>query len=198
MQATHEDVFSFGYPGGFDYDFGASPNVFRVHGRDLVGDGSKNGTYYAVDAKSGKLAWRTKVAPGGSFGGVLGSAALADHRLIVPANMGNAMPEASEVVALDPGSGKIAWTHALAGHILGPVSAVPGVAFVSSDTGALVALSTERGRKLWSFAAPAQAASGPSITGDNVLWGYGYTLFGGPGSGGILDFKPRTSPASSR
>ena len=55
----------------------------------LVGDGSKNGIYYALDARTGKLAWKTQMAPGGSFGGVLGSAALADGRLVVPANVGN-------------------------------------------------------------------------------------------------------------
>jgi polyvinyl alcohol dehydrogenase (cytochrome) len=190
MQATHDDIFSFGYPQGHDYDFGASPNLFQGRGRELVGDGSKSGTYYALDARTGKLAWRTRVAPGGSFGGVLGSAALADGKLIVPANVGGANPEASKVVALDPRSGTIEWVHALQGHILGPVSAVPGVAFVATDTGALLALDTSTGRRLWSTAAPAQSASGPSVVGQDVLWGYGFNFTGPPGKGGIIDFRP--------
>jgi polyvinyl alcohol dehydrogenase (cytochrome) len=198
MQATHGDVFSMGYPNGFDYDLGASPNLFRARGRELVGDGSKDGAYYALDARTGKLVWKTQVAPGGPFGGVLGSAALADGRLIVPANVGNTSPEAAEVVALDPRSGKAEWTHPVPGHILGPVSAVPGVAFVASDTGALVALGTRSGRQLWSFAAPAQSAAGPSIVGSDVLWGYGFTLFGPPGQGGIIDFRPRPAPYPRR
>jgi polyvinyl alcohol dehydrogenase (cytochrome) len=193
MQATKDDVFSLGYPNGFDYDFGASPNLFRSKGRELVGDGDKGGTYYALDARTGNVVWKTMVSPGGSFGGVLGSAALADGKLIVPANMGNAVPEASKVVALDPSSGRVQWTHDLAGHILGPVSAVPGVSFVSSDTGALLALNTATGDPLWSFTAPAQAACGPSVVAGNLLWGYGFTLFNGPGQGGIFDFRIRTS-----
>src|SRR5205085_11052112 len=98
----------------------------------LVGDGSKNGIYYALDARTGKLAWKTQMAPGGSFGGVLGSAALADGRLVVPANVGNLTPEAAREVALDPSSRRIEWRHELSGHVLGPVSPVPGVAFVAS------------------------------------------------------------------
>jgi len=47
------------------------------------------------------------------------------------------------------------------------------------------------GRQLWSFTAPAQSASGPSIVGPDVLWGYGFTFTGPAGKGGIIDFKVR-------
>lgn len=75
-------------------------------------------------------------------------------------------------------------------HILGPVSAVPGAAFVATDAGALVALDAPSGRQAWPFTAPAHAASGPSIVGPDVLWGYGFTFTGPPEKGGIIDFRP--------
>ncbi len=189
FQATSNDVFSFGYPTGFDYDFGASPNLFSVGGRTVVGDGDKAGYYYALDARTGSLVWKTRVAPGGSFGGILGSAAILPGKLLVPANNGNSVPESSEMVALDTATGAIEWSHPMSGHLLGPVSAVDGVGFVSSDTGDLVAVDTGSGSTLWSYTAPAQAACGPSIVGGDVLWGYGFTFTGGPGKGGVIDFR---------
>lgn len=189
FQGTTDDVFSFGYPSGHDYDFGASPNLFKIHGETVVGDGAKSGVYYALDAATGSVVWQTRVSAGGSFGGVLGSAALVDGELLVPANNGNQTPETSEVVALDKDTGAVQWTHPTLGYILGPVSAEQNIAFVSSSSAALVALDSRTGSTLWSYTAPAQAACGPSIVGPDVLWGYGYTFTGPPGLGGVIDFR---------
>lgn len=189
-----DDVFSAGYPHGHDYDFGASPNLFTAHGRLLVGDGEKSGVYVALDARTGKEVWRTTLAPGGSFGGALGSGAFVDGRLIVSANVGNASPEATKVFALDPADGRIEWTVDLAGNIDGPISAVRGVAFVGTyvgkASGKAYALDTATGAQLWSAATPGPVACGPAVVDGTVLWGYGFTLFSGPGPGGIIRFAP--------
>lgn len=93
------------------------------------------------------------------------------------------------VFGLDPESGHKIWTSTeLKGKIFAPVSAVPGVAFVGTDTGLLLALDTTTGKQLWSTEAPAQTACGPSIVAGQLLWGYGFVLFGGPGPGGLLSF----------
>ena len=194
------DVFSAGHPAGYDYDFGASPNLWSAHGRDLVGDGEKSGTYEALDAATGRVVWQRVLTPGGPFGGVLGSGAFVDGRLVVSANVGKASPEQSKVFALDPSTGAVEWSHTLVGNVYGPVSAVPGVAFVGTDAADMVALSTATGRPLWDFTAPGPVASGPSIVHGRVLWGYGFTLFKGPGPGGVISFgtapAPRRSPSS--
>jgi polyvinyl alcohol dehydrogenase (cytochrome) len=58
-----------------DFDFGASANVLELGGQHLIGAGNKNGTYYAVHAHDGSLAWATNVVYGGSDGGFVGTAA---------------------------------------------------------------------------------------------------------------------------
>jgi outer membrane protein assembly factor BamB len=69
-----------------------------------------------------------------------------------------------------------------------PVGAVHGLAFVGTDTGLLAALDTRTGARSWTYQAPDKTACGPSIVDGRVLWGYGFTLFSGPGKGGVISF----------
>jgi polyvinyl alcohol dehydrogenase (cytochrome) len=192
-QFNHPDVFSTADFSGKDADVGASPNLWTSHGHDMVGVGSKNGTYYAFDRSTGKLRWETFLAPGSTFGGALGSAAVIDGRIIASSNIGdpstNATTNNSLVDSLDPSTGHVEWTHHFSGNVFGPVSAVHGVAFVGTDTGQMAALNITDGKVLWTFAAPDKVGGGASIVNGRVLWGYGFTLFKGPGLGGIIDFS---------
>ncbi len=196
-QFNHPDIFSTADFTGKDADVGASPNLWSSGGRTMVGVGSKNGTYYAFDRATGKLAWETFLAPGSTFGGALGSAAVAGDRIIDSSNIGdpssNASTNTSKVFALDTGSGHIEWAHPLVGNVFGPVSAVPGVAFVGTDAGAMLGLDPATGKVVWSMQAPGKVGGGASIVAGRVLWGYGFTLFNGPGPGGIISLA--VSPA---
>jgi polyvinyl alcohol dehydrogenase (cytochrome) len=194
-QFTKRDVFPKGNPTGKDVDVGASPNLWTSNGRDLVGVGDKGGIYHALDRTTGKVVWETSLTPGSFFGGVIGSAAFVDGRLVMSSNIGgrktNAPTNASKVFALDPASGDIKWTSAVfAGKIFAPISAVPGVAFVGTDAGTLTALATATGKEIWTFHAPDKTGCGPSIVDGRVIWGYGFTLFGGSGNGGVIAFSP--------
>lgn len=191
-QLVKNDVFSAGYPQGYDYDFGASPNLFTAAGRELVGDGDKEGTYWALDAKTGKVAWKAKLTQAGHFGGVIGSGGYIDGTLLVSSNVGDPKsfkpPDASKVFSLSPSTGKIRWSVDLQGSVFGPITGVSGVAFVGTSANHLYALDPATGRKLWTHDAPAPVGGGPSIVGNRVFWGYGFTLFSGPGKGGLLAF----------
>jgi len=63
----------------WDDDFGASPNLLPY---GLVGDGSKDGVYYALDRRTGALRWKTHAGQAGhvtngfAVGGMIGSAAI--------------------------------------------------------------------------------------------------------------------------
>jgi polyvinyl alcohol dehydrogenase (cytochrome) len=184
-QFTYPDVFSAGHPIGKDADVGASPNLWRVKGRALVGAGDKAGVYHALDRDTGDVVWETNLTPGSLFGGEIGSAALVDGRLVVSSN---APGNVAKVFALDPTSGAIAWETDFPGRMFAPVGAVRGVAFVGTDASTMAALDTRTGKTLWSFTAPARTGCGPSIVGGRVLWGYGFTLFSGPGDGGVVSF----------
>jgi polyvinyl alcohol dehydrogenase (cytochrome) len=196
-QFTNPDVFSAGNPTGKDADVGASPNLWTSDGRDLVGAGDKAGVFHALDRDSGEVVWETQLTPGSFFGGEIGSGAFVDGKLIVVSNIGdpatNAPTDATKVFALEPASGEILWeSEPMDGMIFAPVGAVPGVAFVGTSTGRLLALDTRDGTELWSFQAPDKTGCGPSIVDGAVLWGYGYTLFAGPGEGGVISFTPES------
>lgn len=192
-QFTAIDVFPNGSPVGKDADVGGSPNLWTSGGRDLVGVGDKAGVYHALDRDTGKEVWKRPLTPGGFFGGVIGSAAFVDGVLVMTSNGGDPQtgqpPGVARVFALDPATGAIRWTSEdFPGMIFAPVSAVPGVAFVGTDRGTMVALDTRTGRRLWSFTAPNKTACGPAIVGNRVVWGYGFFLFSGAGEGGVLSF----------
>ena len=192
-QFTPRDVFPKGNPTGKDVDVGASPNLWRSNGQDLVGVGDKGGNYHALDRDTGKPVWQTSLTPGSVFGGVIGSAAFVDGELVMSSNVGdpktNAPTNASKVFAVDPANGHIKWTSApLDGKVFAPINAVPGVAFVGTDAGALAALDTRTGKKLWGFDAPNKVSCGPAIVDGRLLWGYGFFLFGGGGAGGVMSF----------
>src|ERR1039457_4115091 len=85
-----------------------------------------------------------------------------------------------------PATGKIQWAITEKGNVFGPISAVPGVAFVGTDAGSLYALNTATGAQLWTYASPAQIGGGASIVRNRIFWGYGFTLFSGSGQGGII------------
>ncbi|MET0903231.1 MAG: PQQ-binding-like beta-propeller repeat protein [Acidimicrobiales bacterium] len=192
-QFTYPDVFSAANPTGKDADVGASPNLWSSDGRDLVGAGDKGGTFHALDRETGEVVWETELTPGSVFGGQIGSAAFVDGWLIATSNVGdpdtNAPTDVTRIFALDPATGAVVWSSGeLPGMIFAPVSAVPGVAFVATDRGRMMALDTTTGDELWGYDAPAPVGGGPSIVDGRVVWGYGFTLFPGPGEGGVLSF----------
>jgi polyvinyl alcohol dehydrogenase (cytochrome) len=192
-QFTYPDVFSAGNPRGKDADVGASPNLWTSKGRAFVGAGDKGGVYHALDRDTGKVVWETTLTPGSVFGGEIGSAALVDGKLVAVSNVGNPATNSptnvAKVFALDPAKGRVLWeAQDFAGKIFAPVGAVPGVAFVGTDTGLLAALDTRDGKQLWTQNAPEKTGCGPSIVDGRVLWGFGFFLFQGGGNGGVISF----------
>ena len=195
---TSPDVFSAGSPGGPDADVGAAPMLWSVGDQDLVGVGDKAGDFHALDRETGDLVWETPLTPGSSFGGVNGSSAFVDGMLIVSSNVGdpatNAPLNTVTVSALDAASGEVLWDTDYDGMVFAPVSTVPGVAFVATTDGLLLALDSATGEELWRHEAPNSVGAGPSIVDGNVLWGYGYALFAGPGEGGLISFTTDGAP----
>jgi polyvinyl alcohol dehydrogenase (cytochrome) len=195
---TSPDVFSAGSPGGPDADVGAAPMLWSVGDQDLVGVGDKAGDFHALDRDTGGVVWETSLTAGSSFGGVNGSSAFVDGMLIVSSNVGdpatNAPLNTVTVSALDASTGEVLWATEYDGMVFAPVSTVPGLAFVATTTGVLLALDSGTGDELWRAEAPNAVGGGPSIQDGNVLWGYGYALFEGPGEGGLISFTTDASP----
>jgi polyvinyl alcohol dehydrogenase (cytochrome) len=55
---------------GRDFDFGATPFLVSVGGKDIVFDGQKSGHVWALDAATGKKLWSDRIGEGSALGGV--------------------------------------------------------------------------------------------------------------------------------
>lgn len=132
FQGTANDVFSSNTP-GLDFDFGASPNLMHLGNRTLIGEGSKSGSYWALNPATMKPVWQATLGAGSAVGGVLGSTAYD------PATGHVFGPESvpGYVWSVDASTGTPAWVAP--GGIdpgqLSPVSVSNGVVYSVTSTG---------------------------------------------------------------
>jgi polyvinyl alcohol dehydrogenase (cytochrome) len=184
-------------PSSPDADFGSGPNLFRAGGQTLVGAGTKGGTYWTLDAATGKIVWSTQVGPGGIFGGIEWGSAVADGKVYVALSnsshvsttLSNPAPGSATTTtggfwaALDAKTGAVLWQSAdPAGPTFGDIGQVAtanGVVYAGSSdaTGHVFALDGKTGKIKWSFATGGSIASGASIVDGTVYWGSGYGQF---------------------
>lgn len=178
---------------GPDYDFGQGPAIFTAKGaagkpRDLVGAGQKSGAYWALDAATGAVVWRTQAGTGGIAGGLQWGSAVDGNRIYTA----NSNSEFKEWIlkdgssggyrggwsALDASTGAILWqTPNPAYHSgMGPVSGANGVVYACSldDAGHMYAMDAASGSILWDFPSGANCIGGAAISGGMVFWGTGY------------------------
>jgi polyvinyl alcohol dehydrogenase (cytochrome) len=190
--------------GGPDWDFGSGPNLYRTQmggkPQDVVGAGQKSGIYWAVDADTGSVLWKTPVGPGGHLGGIHWGTAVDAKHVYVGVNdetgaaytLQGTGPQAGTSTtvgswaAIDPSTGVVQWQVANASmttplpggaSVNGPVSAVNGVVFGGSmdAQGTMYAFDGATGAVLWSFASGGSVYGGPAIGVDGtVYWGNGY------------------------
>ncbi len=181
-------------PTGPDYDFAQGPSLFdagtAAAPRLLVGAGQKSGVYWALDAGSGQVAWRSQPAPGGVRGGLMWGAAVdqahvylaendSKHVAYTPAGA-SAKVRGGSWAALDLASGAVAWQTAVTGTqggapagTEGAVSVANGVVFGGSTAGDMVAMDAGTGRTLWRFASGGGVTCGAAIVSGVVYWGSG-------------------------
>ena len=170
-----------------DADFGATPNLFRLHGRTVVGEGRKSADYYVRDLLTGAPVHTSDVGQEGyaqdgfGIGGFLGTPAVQAEpdgsatvvgatAIPIPRSPDDLDPATWGVRAFDPATGEIAWTYRLAGPSYGHTSLVNGVALVPDTTNsALVALDVATGLPLWESPVVGPPSSTAVVAGDTVL-----------------------------
>jgi polyvinyl alcohol dehydrogenase (cytochrome) len=114
-------------PTGPDFDFGATPILFKHGAKQILVAGQKSGIVYGVDPDSGRTLWKTAVGAGSPLGGVeWGIGADAKYVFVPNSDIGQIfneigvaagappsteykMPGKPGLFALDPFSGKIVW-----------------------------------------------------------------------------------------
>jgi polyvinyl alcohol dehydrogenase (cytochrome) len=196
------DVWTFLNFSGPDYDLGCGANLFTttINGasQDVVGAGQKSGVYWAFNADTGSVLWKTQVGPGGHLGGIHWGTAVDSNAVYVgvndevgnPYKLGGTGPQAGTQTsvgswaALDPKTGKTIWQIANpamsaplnGGSVNGPLAVWNGVVFAGSmdAMGMMYALDAATGKVLWQFASGASVYSGPAIVNGAVYWGAGY------------------------
>jgi polyvinyl alcohol dehydrogenase (cytochrome) len=191
-------------PSSPDADFGSGPNLFRGGGKELVGAGTKGGTYWALNPGTGQVVWATQVGPGGIFGGIEWGSSVADGRVYVaeansknvPTTLTRPAPGSATSTsggfweALDAATGAILWQNAdPAGPTFGDIgqtATANGVVYAGSSDpqGHVFAMDAKTGQTKWSFPTGGSIASGPSIANGTVYWGSGYGQFASNGTTG--------------
>ena len=153
-----------------DTDFGATPNLFvDRNGRQVLGAGKKDGTYYALDPATGALLWQTHVAdPAPNVGGFIGSPAVYEGNVFG----GTAIGTPPYFHSLDGATGAVRFQGG-AGPTYGATAVVNGVAFNSALDDLLKAYDTETGRLLWSAPLTGPGSSSAAIYEDMVFIGAG-------------------------
>lgn len=184
-QAVPNDIWTFDCQNDpecedMDFDFGSIPITFRgPRGKQLIGAGQKSGWFYALDATTGTLVWKTEVGPGGKLGGVeFGNATDGERVYVAISNH----PKQGSVSALDGATGKILWQTPCpdGGSNFGPIT-VTGrgankLVFAGSSKGFIRAYDARSGKILWEFDTGGAVGGGPTVV-DGVLYvGSGYTF----------------------
>jgi polyvinyl alcohol dehydrogenase (cytochrome) len=115
-------------PTGPDFDFGATPILFKHGAKQILVAGQKSGIVYGVDPDSGRTLWKTAVGAGSPLGGVEWGIGADNRYVFVPnSDIGQVFNEIAVAAgappsteyktpgkpglnALDPFSGKIIWS----------------------------------------------------------------------------------------
>ncbi|MEU5695316.1 PQQ-binding-like beta-propeller repeat protein [Actinosynnema sp. NPDC020468] len=180
-----------------DYDIGATPNLFTVNGRKLVGVGQKLGVYHVFDATTGEVVWRRQLGvplPGGGISGIQWGSSYDGRRLYISTYFA----EPGAVHAVDPATGAVLWktpnpadgctTGGAAGHpeVCFPAqgaaaTSTPGLVWEGSNDGKLRAYASGTGRVLWTFDTVRDFA------GVNGVTGTGSAIAGGGGGVVVSD-----------
>lgn len=201
-QRTHADTYVLAYKQGSehpDFDFGDSPEVFRLsNGRAVVAAGQKSGVLHLLDARTGESLDARQFLPSGELGGYFADSAVTDGVVIGNGNdwpgygggetgglaglvatqfSAQQPPKAGEVVAAAAdasGRLRLKWRFIRPGKaILGAVAVAAGVAYVHvTQEGNLYALDADTGDPL-ARVAVGPAVSGPAIADGAVYLGYG-------------------------
>jgi polyvinyl alcohol dehydrogenase (cytochrome) len=166
-------------PNTDDTDLPGAPNLFSADDHDLVGIGSKDGRYYAVDRESGELVWEaTGKQPdldgsNFSFGGFIGPAAVgassAGELTVAGGTAGNGATACPCLHAFAAGTGDVVWQAAEPQPIYGASAIANGVLFSGGTDFTFRAVDLASGDVLWSTDMPGVVAGGSAIVGDDVF-----------------------------
>ncbi len=206
-QYSTNDYFNlYQLPWGDDYDLGASPNLFSINGKAVVGEGDKGGNYQVFERDNGTPIWGRHLTDGSHLGGVMQTAAYRDNVIYVASNT---MPDAVawedgsntlSVFALNAATGAIIWRHELPTPGWGALTLANGVLYVPTIKGGLYTLKATDGTQVGELKPSGSdigtssnaLGAGPAVANGMVYQGYGFWFLNpslaGTDSGGFTAF----------
>jgi polyvinyl alcohol dehydrogenase (cytochrome) len=190
-QFTANDAFTTGnFTGGPDGDVGATPNLFKIGEKDVVGVGDKPAGYHVFERDTGTLVWEVEnlTADTGFQGGILQPATIADGKIYVSSNNGTT---SSTLFALDQADGTQVFMARLSAPTYGGSVYGNGVIYTGDSGGNIKAFDGKSGMMLWSTRTPSGIGGGFSLVDGVLLVGYGYHFSESaqePLMGGLMGF----------
>ena len=166
-----------------DVGISASPGLVTVEidgvARDLVVEGQKSGTLWALDRETGELVWQSTISPPGPLGGMEGTAAISPDGIVVPATRWLAWdaPAAGLVSGVDPVDGRVRWSIDLDRPAAAAATIVNDIALFATLDGLLHAVTVRDGRSVATFDLGLSANGGVAFAGDLVVLGAGTPAF---------------------
>lgn len=199
---------------GPDFDFGTSPALHSVGGKQLLVIGQKSGILWALDPDNkGKIVWQARVGLGGALGGIEWGHATDDKTAY--AAISDRFKGPGSVSAVDLKTGEKLWTKMTPDTGCKPgtpgcqtamsaaISVIPGILFAGGVDGHFRAYDTKSGDIVWDYDAahpyetvnqvPAKGGSfdapGPVIVNGMVFTASGYGMWGGSAGNVLLAFS---------
>ena len=173
-QFTANDAFTTGnFTGGRDGDVGATPNLFKIGEKDVVGVGDKPAGYHVFERATGTPVWEVLAltSDSGFQGGILQPATVADGKIFVSSNNGT---RSSTLFALDQATGDVVFKQNLTSPTYGGSAYANGVVYTGDSDGNIKAFNATSGDPIWMTRAPAGIGGGFSVVDGLVFVGYGY------------------------
>ncbi|HZC07192.1 MAG TPA: PQQ-binding-like beta-propeller repeat protein [Ktedonobacterales bacterium] len=177
-----------------DGDFGSTPTIFN----SMLGIVNKNGIYYAFQRNqlAAGPVWQTQVAdpgesPEGGQGSISPSAWDGTNLYVAGGSVTiNGVSCTGSLRALNPSSGAIIWSQCLTGGpVLGPVTAVPGLAIVGAGQD-LVVVNSSSGQRVFTYTQPVgNWFVAPSVSNGALYVGV-MGSYGGYSGGELYAFTP--------
>jgi len=187
-QFTEGDVFTVPKLGpGVDADIGASPNLFRIGSRDVVGAGSKAGLYKALDRDTGDVVWEVTLGKGSPLGGIMSTSAVDEAHVYVSSNA----PGGSVTAAFRQSDGSTAWEAPLPSPVYGALTLANGVLYQPTHNGVAYALDATSGSVLWQADLQSDLGGGISVVGGSIYVPRGFEFLSAThqDAGGVVAFS---------
>jgi outer membrane protein assembly factor BamB len=129
--------------------------------------GSCNGVFHAVELRTGRVRWETKVSPDSDQYFFHGDPLIAGAVIVAGADR----PTGASIHALDRATGRELWKHPVGRGVNGPIAGSGGRAYAARFEGQLLSLDIGSGDLRWAVDLKISGMEGPAAGGGRVFAG---------------------------